>query len=244
MNADLVINNLSFLYGDFEVGPVSISTEPGTFILIAGKNGAGKSTLLRGIMKHQTLSDNRVMFRGEVDFRDQLAYVSPYNDYKNHHTALTIEKYFKEVYLNWNTNVFHKLLDRFDINKSQKLKTMSLGKQQRLKLCVALSTGCKLLIFDEPTEGIDPTTRLDIIELIHEYVYQKQATAIFATHNVEDLGNRVDYLIYLDNGKAIYSGDIEALNDIKSKISADYGNIDLGHTLNDFINAMNKRGEW
>ena len=103
---------------------------------------------------------------------------------------------------------FDEYLNRYELKEEMKVKKMSLGQRQKLMMALAMSYGAKLLILDEPSEGIDPFLRTEIINDLRQYIYDNNANLIIATHELEAYESLLDHIIYLENGEAIINCDI------------------------------------
>lgn len=227
--------------GAFTIGPLSLTMEPGTLCLLTGPNGTGKSTLINMIVEAYLNPQLDITFSDHRDFRDALGFIPDSFPFGLNFSPKEVGTLLSSIYKEWDWDVFYKLLERFEINPKQKFKQTSLGKQQRFLVAVALSHHAKLLIFDEATEGIDPATRYDILSIINEYIYKYEATAILSTHNVKELGNRVDYVIYLENGIPLIADDIETFYDKANHITVSRGYNEKIRSIESFVDVMQKK---
>ena len=81
----------------------------------------------------------------------------------------------------------------------------------KLMLACAFSHNAKLLILDEPTTGLDPATRNEFLEILQEFIQDGEKSVLFSTHITTDLERITDYITYLENGRVIYTGDMDGL---------------------------------
>ena len=81
----------------------------------------------------------------------------------------------------------------------------------KLMLACAFSHNAKLLILDEPTSGLDPATRNEFLEILQEFIQDGEKSVLFSTHITTDLERITDYITYLENGRVIYTGDMDGL---------------------------------
>lgn len=238
MKYSLEITNLAFRYGDFKVGTLDLRVEPGTVTLISGKIGSGKSSLIRGILKFQTSEISPVTFNGDKDFRQILSYVAPENELNDYLKVNDVVNYLSLVYKSWDKKVFEKLITRFNIKLTDTLQSLSLGSKQRLKICIALAKMPQLIVLDEPTEGIDPAARIEIMNVLFDYVFQTQATMIISTHNHKLISSKIDYVVYMKSGQVHYAGDVENFRESQKDFFRQKG-VQSSSDLSEVIDNLN-----
>ena len=179
---------------------------------IIGANGAGKTTFINtilNIIKSDSGSiyfDNKNIAEESFMYKDQIGIVFDSNIYPSFWTPTILEKAIKTYYTKWSHDVFTYYLDKFGINSSDKISSLSKGMQMKMMIATALAHDPKILILDEPTSGLDPISRDDLLTILQEYV-ESNNSVVFSTHITSDLEKIADYIIYLDKGDVIYSGD-------------------------------------
>ena len=179
---------------------------------IIGANGAGKTTFINtilNIIKSDSGSiyfDNKNITEESFMYKDQIGIVFDSNIYPSFWTPTILEKAIKTYYTKWSHDIFTYYLDKFGINSSDKISSLSKGMQMKMMIATALAHDPKILILDEPTSGLDPISRDDLLTILQEYV-ESNNSVVFSTHITSDLEKITDYIIYLDKGDVIYSGD-------------------------------------
>lgn len=179
---------------------------------IIGANGAGKTTFINtilNIIKSDSGSiyfDNKNITEESFMYKDQIGIVFDSNIYPSFWTPTILEKAIKTCYTKWSHDVFTYYLNKFRINSSDKISSLSKGMQMKMMIATALAHDSKILILDEPTSGLDPISRDDLLTILQEYV-ESNNSVVFSTHITSDLEKIADYIIYLDKGDIIYSGD-------------------------------------
>ena len=241
MKNSLNINKLNFSFGAFHIGPLTLSMEPGSVCLLTGPNGSGKSSIVNVLVESYNNPNVDITFDDKKDFREDIGFIPDSFPFEMNYTPKIIALLLSTIYKNWDWTTYQKLLDRFEIDPKQKFKKMSVGKLQRFQVAIALSHQAKLLVFDEATEGIDPATRYDIMQILNDYLYKFQASAVISTHNVQELGNRVDYVIYLQQGIPLIATDIESFYDEASTLLEKRDNNGKVHSIHDFVEKMQGR---
>lgn len=179
---------------------------------IIGANGAGKTTFINtilNIIKSDSGSiyfDNKNITEESFMYKDQIGIVFDSNIYPSFWTPTILEKAIKTCYTKWSHDVFTYYINKFGINSSDKISSLSKGMQMKMMIATALAHDPKILILDEPTSGLDPISRDDLLTILQEYV-ESNNSVVFSTHITSDLEKIADYIIYLDKGDIIYSGD-------------------------------------
>lgn len=188
----------------------------GKIIGLLGMNGAGKSTLMRlmaGLLKpvsgevkfHEVSTfDRAVSFLNQMIFVPEKVSVPEF---------LKVNEYvsiYKDFYTGFDSDRFEKLLSEFQIIGNQRISNLSFGQQKKLQIAIGLSTGAKLLLFDEPTNGLDIPSKSTFRRVLSGSLQEDQ-TMVISTHQVKDIENLVDQIIVLDEGKVKLHADLEAL---------------------------------
>lgn len=136
------------------------------------------------------------------------------------------------AYSTWDDSVFHHYIDRFKLNLSQKISTLSKGMRMKFALAIALSHHADLLIMDEPTSGLDPLVRSELMEILLDFMMEEGKSVFFSTHITSDLEKVADELILIDEGRilpheakdelidrhALVKGDTAFLNEYTKKL--------------------------
>jgi len=116
-------------------------------------------------------------------------------------------------YSNWDDALFRDLLDRFTIDVSARVGTLSRGEAVKLSLALALAHRPDLLILDEPTSGLDPVSRADLVDLLREFMVDPAHSILFSTHITSDLDSLADLILVIDAGRIAYTGSIDGLRE-------------------------------
>ena len=207
----LEVKNISKEYPSFKLDDVSFNIEEGSICGFIGRNGAGKTTTLKGIMglihlnKGEIKVFGRDMYEHEAENRQELAFALSEVNYYPDAKIGTLTKVTSRFYKNWNQDTYLKLCKRFSLDQNKKVKELSSGMKVKYNLAVALSHGARLLILDEPTSGIDPVSRDEILDIFKMIVKDGKRSILFSTHITSDLEKCADHIVYIKKGKIISS---------------------------------------
>ena len=217
----LNINHVRYQNKRFTLEVNQLSLEPGMVLGIFGANGSGKSTLIKLITKEWELQEGLILFEGQKEYRDIMAYMPSDFMYQDFINVKSILNFYKGVYKRFDQPTCLNYLNRFGIKLSDKPKKLSLGTRQKLMLAMVLSIDAKLIVLDEPTEGIDIFVREDILEILQTYLYEREVTLIIATHELEAYEKLVDYVLYLEDGKPLLYEDMIAFESVSKQFAKD-----------------------
>ena len=206
-------------YSHFRLVDIDLAVEEGSIMGFVGPNGAGKSTTLRILMGLVHQDRGRVSVLGHELPGDAVAakfdtgYVS--EDMRLHPTE-TIGfhvELMQRIYAGWDEAYANALLSRFHLRLDQKVKGLSHGERIKATLLLALARRPRLLLLDEPTTGLDPAARKEILDEMAEVLIDDGRTILFSSHNTQDIEQLCDRVTMINRGEIIFSDDKEALLD-------------------------------
>lgn len=219
MTAHVSLSSVSKLYGPVHaVNEVSLALEPGECVALAGHNGAGKSTLIKLVLGliRPTLGDVKLLGReasgpGVVNVRRDVGYLPETVALYPSLTGVETLAFFAQLKgLPCDDN--ERLLSRVGIARAsgRRVGGYSKGMRQRLALAQALLGQPKVLLFDEPTTGLDPASRLMFYEIVRE-LRDSGATVLLSTHVLTELEGNTDRVIVMKNGRKVADGSMSSL---------------------------------
>jgi ABC-2 type transport system ATP-binding protein len=207
-------------YGNFELGPVDLEIEPGYVVAVVGPNRSGKSTLLRMLMNLVKPTSGEVRLfggasypEGEVAIKQKVGYVPERSVGHDEMSAKSLGEFVSHFYPRWDHRLYEDLLKRTpQIEPNKKFAKLSKGVQRRLVFALALSTGCELLLLDEPTVGVDSFARREMLEDISRFMRSgDRRTVVYATHVMEEARRIADYVVFLVDGEYLGFYEKDAL---------------------------------
>lgn len=202
---------------------VSIDIEPGKIYALLGPNGNGKTTFMKiaaGLVKPTsgTITYNDMPLG--PDSKSRIAYMATEGYFYPYMTIKDAGNYYNDFFEDFDPERFDRLLDKMDLSKRLKIRTLSSGMTAKLKLAITLSRKAELYMLDEPLNGIDLLARDLVIESILEAADGKN-TFIVSSHLVDELEKIIDSAIFIKDGSVILSGVAEELRETNKKSIAD-----------------------
>nr|WP_238387304.1 ABC transporter ATP-binding protein [Sphingobacterium olei] len=182
---------------------------------LLGKNGAGKSTLLKNIAglvypsagSLQVLGHNPT--KREPSLLQQISFI-PEEFHLPSVKSSTYVKVNAPFYPNFDHVYLNRLLSEFDIPIQQKLSEMSYGQKKKYIIAFGLATNAKLIIMDEPTNGLDIPSKAQFRKIMASAMTEDRCI-IISTHQVRDLDNLIDAVILLDEQKVALNASIDEI---------------------------------
>ena len=210
MKNAIEVRNLRKKYKDFQIDNISFDVPSGYICGFIGQNGAGKTTVLK-LLLGITLNDGgdmKLLGKPYTDhkLRENLGVLFEHPHFQEEWTAIDVEKALRLFFPAWDSVTYQRYLHKFSINPKQKLKKMSRGMKMRLGIAATFAHDADLLLLDEPTIGLDPVARDEVLDIMREYMTKENKTIFFSTHITSDLEKIADYIIYIDNGRILFKG--------------------------------------
>lgn len=207
--------------GSFRLKDISIEIPDGYICALVGQNASGKTTLIKMILGLCRPDDGTVVIDGlnyqeaESDKRIRdITGIVPVNELMNSGLSLLENgRCYGRFYSRYDESIYMEYLERFGLDRKIKFGKLSKGQKIKSQFAFALSTDPKYLILDEPTANFDPDFKQDFLNVIMQFMESGKKSVIIASHILDELDRIVDYLIYLDKGELVYSGDIESFRD-------------------------------
>lgn len=215
----LEIKNLNKEYKNFSLRSVSLNLPKGFIMGLIGENGAGKSTLIKIIMNLVKRDSGSINIFGmdnlkfERKVKERIGFVYDQCYYYDHISLEENGKMVAKLYSNWDNEKFNRYLNKFSLNKKQLLKELSKGMRMKFSLCIALSHGAELIIMDEPTAGLDPIVRNEVLEELQRLLETESLSVIISTHITEDLEKIADYITFIKDGEIVFSTSKDEIED-------------------------------
>ncbi|GAA3184563.1 ABC transporter ATP-binding protein [Lentilactobacillus kefiri] len=222
----LDIEHLSKSFGHKQVlKDVSFGVQAGHIIGLVGPNGAGKSTIMKAILGLFNYPEGKIMVDGEVvspTSHQSMDEVGALIEYPGIYPFLTgyqhLHLFSKKTTSDTQVmDIVRKL--RMDAYINRKAKTYSLGMKQKLGIALALVNNPRLVILDEPMNGLDPQSNKDLRNLILSYA-RSGTTFLISSHILSELEKLIDDIVVIDQGQIVYTQSMVTLESGSKKLLA------------------------
>ena len=206
-------------YPHFQLQNVDLSFEQGAVMGLVGPNGAGKSTILRIVMGLVGADSGRVEVLGhpmpadQVAAKYQIGFVAEDMRLYESETIAFHMDFMKSIFDSWDDGYASTLLRRLDLIEEQKVKGLSHGQRVKAILLLALARRPRLLVFDEPTTGLDPAVRKEVLDEMMNAMEDETRSILFSSHNTLDIEQISDYITFIYGGRVVESRDKETFLD-------------------------------
>lgn len=210
MTNAVVIENLTQKFKDFSLEDINLIVPQGTVFGLVGENGAGKSTLINSMLEitnpnYKTLNYFGMDFQNnQREIKESIAVIFDQTYFDLEFTPIMLGKIMRNVYKEWNSDLYADFLKRFQLPLNKKIKKFSRGMKMKLEFAVAFSHNTKLMILDEATSGLDPIFRDELLSILREYSEHEEHTIIMSSHITSDLDKIADYIGFIHQGKLLF----------------------------------------
>lgn len=205
------MKNVTKTYKDFSVKNMDFQVKQGFVTGLIGANGAGKSTTIKMMMNLIRPDAGELKIFGqdynahEKAIKERIGFVYDGNVFYEGMNLTDIRRIVGPAYKHWDNRLFHEYVEKFELPLKKAIKTFSKGMQMKASLAMALSHDAELIIMDEPTAGLDPVFRRELLDLLQELMLDGRRTILFSTHITTDLERIADYIAFLNNGELIFN---------------------------------------
>lgn len=217
MSDNIRIQNLTKRFEGFALEGVTFAVPRGAVVGFIGENGAGKSTTIKSILGLIRPDGGSVEVFGKdvgsltKEERGRLGAVLGDGKLPENLTAKDLDGVFRHIFARWDAAAFFAYLDRFALPRGKKIKDFSRGMRQKFALAVALSHGADVLVLDEPTAGLDPVARDEILDILYDFMQDERRSVLISSHIVSDLEKLCDYIAFIHRGRLVFFEEKDAL---------------------------------
>ena len=196
---------------------VTLNIPAGSVFGLVGENGAGKTTLLKHVLGLLKPSDGTVRVLGldpvtqPAEVLQQIGFLSEDRDLPLWMRIDQLMDYTRGFFPEWDVSFAGELVEMFELKTDQKLKTLSRGQLARVGLLLAIAHRPRLLLLDEPSSGLDPVVRRDILAAIIRTVADEGRTVVFSSHLLDEVQRVSDHVAMLHNGKLLMCDRLEQI---------------------------------
>lgn len=199
--------------GTFTLGPLDMTVPAGMVTGFVGPNGAGKTTAIKAMLGMVGIDAGSISVLDGAPGarRDRIGVVLDAVALPRDWTAVSAARNLERFYPDWDRDLLDDLLTRLDVPARVKVKDLSRGQGVKLQLALALAHRPELLILDEPTSGLDPVARLEVLDILSDFLIAEGRTVLFSTHITSDLERIADHLRVIGAGRIRFAGTLPDL---------------------------------
>ncbi len=219
MTAAFTLSGVSKRYPHFALRDIGLSLPEGQIMGLVGVNGAGKTTLLRiltglalpdsgsvEVLGHR-MPEQQVAAKRDIGFASEDMRLYKGRSLRWHMDLI------RAIYPGWDETYAGELLRRFDLRAEQLLGGVSHGQRVKALLLLNLARRPRLLLLDEPTTGLDPVARAEVLDALADVLRDEQRSVLFSSHNTHDVEQLADTISFVHDGRLLASQDKESFLD-------------------------------
>ena len=214
-------------YRFFQLSNVALRLEAGQIMGFVGPNGAGKSTTIRiilGLIGHDRGTVRvlgHLMPAGQAQAKRDIGFVAEDMRLYGNLTVGWHMRFVASLPGGWDAAYADTLLQRFNLHPEQPIKALSHGERVKTTLLLALARRPRLLLLDEPTTGLDPVARHEVLSELMDVIRDERRAILFSSHNTQDVEQISDYITFIDRGRIIDASDKETFLDAWRRLHLD-----------------------
>lgn len=220
----LKCENLVKVYsGCRAVDGLNLELDAGRIYALLGPNGSGKSTFMKMVVGLIKPTEGKIYLDGEEvsdKTRARITYMPTENYFYNYMRIKDIASFYKDFYNDFDEDRMYGLLDRMELHFDGKVRNMSTGMLAKLKVAVAMARNSRVILLDEPLNGIDIIAREQVMNTITGY-NNEDKIIIVSSHLVDELEHAAGGAVFIKDGRVVMAGnteDIRSYNDNKSLV--------------------------
>ncbi len=211
------LNNIQLSFDDNKIlDGVTMTIPDGRAFGLLGSNGAGKSTILRLLSGIYRVQGGTLKIDGEdvydnVKIKEQICFINDETIQFTGYTLKQLKNYYKRFYRTFSEEKFEKLHSVLNLPMDKKLSTFSKGmKRQAIVIC-AIACCTKYIFLDEAFDGLDPTMRIIVKNMMIDAMIDNGATVILSSHNLKEIQEFCDTAALLHNGKIVFCRELDSI---------------------------------
>lgn len=209
------LSGIAKRYPNFALKDISLQLPEGQVMGLVGVNGSGKTTLLRLLTGIASADAGTVevlgqtMPRGQVTAKREIGFASEDMRLYRGQTLRWHMDLVGQIYPAWDEAYATDLLRRFDLRAQQTMAGFSHGQRVKALLLLCLARHPRLLLLDEPTTGLDPVARIEVLEALADVLRDERRSVLFSSHNTHDIEQLADTITFLHQGRLVASAEKE-----------------------------------
>ncbi|AVX30170.1 ABC-2 type transport system ATP-binding protein [Carboxydocella thermautotrophica] len=211
-------------FGKLEVlKGLDLNVHKGSIYGLVGANGAGKTTLLKLIAGIYRPDQGSILVEGQQVFennrvKENIIFIPDDLFYFSQYSIRETADFFRQVYPTWDEDRFTELTEVFGIDVKRRVTRLSKGMKRQVAFWLALSVKPRVLILDEPLDGLDPMIRSRVKKLLLADVAEREMSILISSHNLRELEDICDYMGIIHDGRIIIESELDTLKRGISKV--------------------------
>jgi ABC-2 type transport system ATP-binding protein len=211
------------------VDRLDLTVEPGSVLGLVGRNGAGKTTSLRLALGMLYADGGRIRVLGldpveqAQEVRTRVSLLSEESHLYPWMTVREVLEFGAALHPRWDDAQAKKLSARLELEPDKRLQTLSRGTKAKAPLVLGVACRPELLRRDDPTAGLDPLVRREVLQGVLEAVPEQGGAVVYASHLIHDVERVADRVAFLDAGQVRLEGSVEALKGEVRRVTAVFG---------------------
>ena len=216
-NVIVVENLVKYFDGRCVLDGINLKVPQGCIYGLLGRNGAGKTTIIRILLglepptRGQTFLLDTESSELSAKMHSRIGYVAEGHNLIQNYRIGRLIQLCKDLSMSWNDEFFEHLIKKFRLPTDRKVKELSMGMRAELNLALALAIDPELLIFDDPTLGLDTIARRQFLELAIDLIQRQGRTILFSSHILSDVERIADRVGIFAAGKLVVDCPLEEL---------------------------------
>ncbi len=202
---------------------ISLTIPEGCAYGLLGSNGAGKSTLLRALSGINRLTGGEVLIDGQEVYdnapvKERVFFINDETVQFNSMTLIEMKQYYKSFYSSFDEALWEKLHSALDLPLKKRLNTFSKGMKRQAAVICGIACRTPYLFLDEAFDGLDPTMRIIVKQMLIDAMMDTGLTVIFSSHNLGEIDEFCDRVGLLHNGKVVFDRELDSVKGSVFKI--------------------------
>ncbi len=212
-----VENLVKYFGGRCVLDGINLKVPQGCIYGLLGRNGAGKTTIIRILLGLESPTRGRTYLLDtdsselSASLHSRIGYVAEGHNLIQNYKVDRLIRLCKGLSMKWNDQFFEHLIEKFRLPINRKVKELSIGMRAQLNLALALAIDPELLIFDDPTLGLDTIARREFLELAIDLIQRQGRTILFSSHILSDVERIADRVGIFAAGKLVVDCLLEEL---------------------------------
>ena len=215
------VKSVTKTFGDFKsLDEMTLTAKKGSVYGLIGPNGAGKTTIIKNMLGIYTPDSGSIEIMDKPVYensalKQEVVYISDDLFFFAGYTIKALAHFYAGLYENWSWERFESLKEVFKIDVKRKVKRLSKGMQKQVAFWLGICAKPKVMILDEPVDGLDPVMRRNVWKILLQDVAENEMTVLVSSHNLRELEDVCDHVGIVHNGKVVLE---KSLDDAKGNI--------------------------